>query len=54
MCRICHGFGMKILTYDVAPNPAVADLVTYCELDELLHKSDLISIHCPLTKTRII
>ena len=50
MCRICHGFGMEILTYDVAPNPAIADLVTYCGLDELLHKSDLISIHCPLTK----
>ena len=50
MCRICHGFGMKILAYDVAPNPAIADLVTYCGLEELLRKSDLISIHCPLTK----
>ena len=47
MARICHGFGMKVLAYDVYKNPAL-DFVTYVELDELLASSDLISLHCPL------
>ncbi len=48
MCRICHGFGMKIIAYDVYENPSLKDFVTYVSLDELLAESDLISLHCPL------
>lgn len=48
MARICHGFGMQILAYDVYENPSLKDFVTYVSLDELLAKSDLISLHCPL------
>lgn len=48
MCRICHGFGMKIIAYDVYPNPDLKDFVEYVSLEELLAKSDLISLHCPL------
>ena len=48
MCRICHGFGMKVIAYDVYPNPALKDIVEYVSLEELLAKSDLISLHCPL------
>ena len=48
MCRICHGFGMKVIAYDVYENPALKDFVTYVPLDELLAQSDLISLHCPL------
>lgn len=48
MCRICHGFGMKVIAYDVYKNPEL-DFVEYVSLDELLSKSDLISLHCPLT-----
>ena len=47
MCRICHGFGMKILAYDVYKNPDL-DFVEYVDLDQLLGESDLISLHCPL------
>lgn len=47
MCRICHGFGMKVIAYDMYPNKSL-DFVEYVELDELLAKSDLISLHCPL------
>lgn len=49
MARICHGFGMKVLAYDVYKNPSL-DFVEYVSLDELLEKSDLISLHCPLTE----
>ena len=48
MARICHGFGMKIIAYDVFENPAIKEFTTYVALDELLAKSDLISLHCPL------
>ena len=49
MCRICHGFGMKVIAYDIYPNPAL-DFVTYVDMDTLFAESDLISLHCPLTE----
>lgn len=48
MCRICHGFGMRVIAYDIYHNPEL-DFVEYVELDKLLEESDLISLHCPLT-----
>ena len=50
MCRICNGFGMKVIAYDVYQNESLKDFVTYVTLDELLAQSDLISLHCPLTE----
>ena len=49
---ICRGFGMKVLAYDKFPSPEYdgAEDVTYVSLDELLAKSDIISLHCPLTE----
>ncbi len=49
MARICNGFGMKVIAYDVYPNKSL-DFVTYVDLDTLLEQSDLISLHCPLTE----
>lgn len=48
MARICRGFGMKVLAYDVYQNPDLKDFVEYVSMDELLGASDLISLHCPL------
>ncbi len=48
MCRICRGFGMKVIAYDVYQNPDLKEFVEYVSLDELLAQSDLISLHCPL------
>ena len=48
MARICHGFGMKVIGYDMYENPALKDFVEYVSLDELFARSDLISLHCPL------
>ena len=48
MCRICRGFGMKVIAYDMYPNKSL-DFVEYVSLDTLLKESDLISLHCPLT-----
>ena len=48
MCRICRGFGMKVIAYDVYENPTLKDFVEYVSLDRLLAESDVISLHCPL------
>ena len=45
---ICKGFGMKILAYD--PKPADIGGVEFVEKDELFRRSDIISLHCPLTR----
>lgn len=45
---ICKGFGMNILAYDLYP---VKDSdIHYVTLDELFEQSDIISLHCPLSK----
>ncbi|MCT2544830.1 MULTISPECIES: 2-hydroxyacid dehydrogenase [Streptomyces] len=47
--RIAHGFGMELLGWDVAENPACAALgMKYVEKEQLLAESDLISLHVPL------
>lgn len=48
MCRICHGFGMRILAYDLFPNHELRSFVEYVDLPCLLSESDMISLHCPL------
>lgn len=48
MCRICKGFGMNILAYDIHPNESLKDFAEYVPLDKLLSDSDVISLHCPL------
>ncbi|MBQ9135285.1 MAG: 2-hydroxyacid dehydrogenase [Lachnospiraceae bacterium] len=49
MARICHGFGMRIIGYDLYPNKSL-DFVEYVDFDTLLKEADLISLHCPLTE----
>ena len=49
MCRACRGIGMKVIAYDKIENPAL-DFVEYTTLDFVLRNSDLISLHCPLTR----
>lgn len=46
--KIAKGFGMKVIAYDLYPNPNLD--VEYVQLDELLSKSDMISVHLPLTE----
>lgn len=46
--QICRGFGMHVLAYDPFPVPD-ADF-SYVSLEELLQKSDIVSLHCPLTE----
>lgn len=47
--RIAHGFGMNLLGWDVAENPACMQLgMRYVAKERLLAESDLVSLHVPL------
>ncbi len=49
MARGAQAFGMKVLAFDTFKNADLeSDTFKYCELDELLENSDVISLHCPL------
>lgn len=43
--NIAHGFAMEVLAYDIEKKGAY----NYVELDELLEKSDFVTLNCPLT-----
>ena len=51
LIKILKGFGMKVLAFDYYPNEAFAEELgfDYVDLDELYRRSDIISLHCPLT-----
>ena len=45
---ICRGFGMNVVAYDKFP--AENSGIEYVSLGELFERSDIISLHCPLTE----
>jgi D-lactate dehydrogenase len=50
VARILGGFRMEVLAHDPHPSPVMAELgVPYVELHDLLRRSDVITLHCPLT-----
>ncbi|MFF9620769.1 2-hydroxyacid dehydrogenase [Streptomyces griseosporeus] len=47
--RIAHGFGMRLLGWDIAENPACAELgMKYVPKEQLLAEADLVTLHVPL------
>ncbi|MDI3530025.1 MAG: D-3-phosphoglycerate dehydrogenase / 2-oxoglutarate reductase [Thermoanaerobacter sp.] len=48
------GFDMNILGYDIKENPSALEIgVKYVELEELLSKSDFVTLHLPLTNNTL-
>lgn len=45
---VCSGFGMNMLMYD--PYPVKDSKYHYVSFEEICQQSDIISLHCPLTK----
>lgn len=50
--KILHGLGCKLLIYDLKENEELKEKygARYVEIDELCQKSDIITVHAPLTK----
>ncbi|KKA28413.1 hypothetical protein TD95_000239 [Thielaviopsis punctulata] len=46
--RIMKGFGCEVLAYDPKENPEFREFGKFVSLDELLARSDIVSLHCPL------
>jgi len=50
VAKILNGFGCKVLAHDSYENPECKNIgVEYVSLNELLEKSDIVTLHCPLT-----
>jgi glycerate dehydrogenase len=49
MAKTAKAFGMKILACDPAPPKKIPSGVRMVELDKIFSKSDVVSLHCPLT-----
>ena len=47
--RIAKALGMNVLAYDLYPNDSGKAIAEYVDLDTLLSKADVISLHCNLT-----
>jgi D-lactate dehydrogenase len=47
--KMAKGFGMKVIATDAKPNHILTELLdfNYVPLDELLSRSDIITLHCP-------
>jgi D-lactate dehydrogenase len=52
LIKTLRAIGLNVLAYDVFPDHKFAEEtgIKYVELDELYKQSDIISLHCPLTK----
>ncbi|MFN0132244.1 MAG: 2-hydroxyacid dehydrogenase [Phycisphaerales bacterium] len=50
VCNILSGFGCVVIASDPSPSPACTAMgVQYVPLAELYERSDIITLHCPLT-----
>lgn len=48
--RILRGLGCEVLAHDAKPSVACLELgARYVEMGELLERSDIVTLHCPLT-----
>jgi len=50
LAKICIGFGLNVLAHDLKPNADLQAIgVNYVPFDQLIQRSDIVSLLCPLT-----
>lgn len=49
VAQLAKAFGCEVLAYSRHPKEDNKNLASYVPLEELLQKSDIVSLHCPLT-----
>lgn len=50
VASVARAFGMRVLVYEVAPAAADDSGVEFVSRDDIFQKSDVVSLHCPLTE----
>jgi len=48
--KCVSGFGCDIIAYDLYKSQEIVNLVSYLELEDVIKNSDILILHCPLTK----
>ena len=51
--RIANAMGMNVLAYNRSRHPEGMAIGQYVNLDALLARADIVSLHCPLTKENV-
>ena len=51
VARIANAFGMEVMAVTSKEQPLLPNYIKKVTTDELLHTSDFISLHCPLTES---
>ena len=50
VCELADVFGMKIYAHDIKINNNIKEIVEYVSFNELLHNSDIVTLHVPYLK----
>lgn len=48
--KLFKGLGANVIGYDMFPKTGVDDIVTQVSMEEVIEKSDIITLHCPFIK----
>jgi glycerate dehydrogenase len=47
--KLAQAFGMKVIAYDIVTPPSMPEGCQFVGLDDVFKRSDVVSLHCPLT-----